>query len=261
VIASPAREKSCERDEWQGPTREALMELRSQAKLLTHEDAEPARRYLAARGFAALDLSKFNPLRCHPRLPYYDEERKFVGYFPALIADIESPAGEVVSVQRYFLTAEGRKAPVEPVKKLLTMAGASASGGALRLHAPGSILMTCEGLENGIPGLLRNPHLPLWPALNTALLGSLIVPAVVRHIVVWADPDKAGQNAVKKLTTRMAAEARTVEALYPRDTRLDWNDVFLRFGIEAIPKLSSSIRMLPTAYRLAQLSHGTVIRG
>ena len=261
MIVSAPREKSSERDEWQGPTREALLELRNQAKPLTHKDAEPARRYLTSRGFAALDLSTFQPLRCHRGLPYYDEDRQFVGCFPTLIADIEVPAGEVVSIQRYFLTADGQKAPVKSVKKLLTMAGANASGGSLRLHPPGPVLMTCEGFENGLPGLLRNPHLPLWPALTAALLGSLVVPPVVRHIVVWADPDKAGRNAVNKLTARMAAEARTVEALYPRDTQLDWNDVFLRFGVEAIPKLSSSVRMLPTAYRLAQLRHGVVVRG
>lgn len=261
MIVSPPREKSFERDGWQGPTREALLALRHQAQPLTHEDAEPARRYLASRGFTALELSTLQPLRCHRGLPYYDEDRQFCGCFPTLIADIEVPAGEVVSIQRYFLTADGQKAPVKSVKKLLTMAGANASGGSLRLHPPGSVLMTCEGFENGFPGLLRNPHLPLWPSLTAALLGSLVVPSVVRHIVVWADPDQAGRNAVNKLTARMAAEARTVEALYPRDTRLDWNDVFLRFGIEAIPKLSSSVRMLPTAHRLAQLSHGTVIRG
>ena len=257
------------------PTLARLLELRAEAKPLNHHDAEPVRRYLASRGLGALDLEAFSVLRCHPSLAYYDSTtRQRLGTFPTLLADVVGPAGDLVALHRTYLTSEGHKVPLSPAKKLLVAAGACVRGGAVRLHAAGEILCTCEGLENGLATLLRN-RMPLWPALAAPLLGELIVPAHVRHVVTWGDyePPKAqpdgswrqpGRDAADKLATRMRAQGRSVESIFPipkhRNAKRDWNQVLIEEGIEAIPLLSHKIRMLPTAYRLAQLPHATVIR-
>jgi putative DNA primase/helicase len=268
----PAQSKS------RGPSREYLLKLWSEAVPLTHADATPVRRYLAHRGLAVLDLASLLTLRCHPHLRYTDSKTQVVvGYFPALVAYVVAPTGELVAIHRTYLTEDGHKAPVEPVKKLLKVANATASGGCVRLkpvEAVGAVLCTGEGLENALTGLLRNPESPFWPATSAPLLGSLVVPSQVRHVVTWGDLEPAqrqpdgtvrqpGREAAEKLSRRVRAEARAAEVLIPRvenRTKMDWNKVLLEFGIEAIPKLSPTVRMLPTAYRLAQLSHGTVIR-
>jgi putative DNA primase/helicase len=259
------------------PTRERLLQLWEQCYPLTHAASAPVRRYFAHRGLSALELEPFDMLRCHPQLAYYDfETRKRVGYFPTLVAYVVGPAGELVALHRTYLTSDGEKAPVSKVKKLLTAADATASGGAVRLHPPGSVLCTCEGLENGLTAVLRN-RMPMWPATSTSLLGTLVLPPQVRHVVTWGDferpqrqPDgsfrQPGLDAAKKLAARLRAEGRTVEMLFPTPRqkgveKLDWNQVLQEYGLEAIPKLSPHIRMLPTALRLTQLRHGTVIRG
>jgi putative DNA primase/helicase len=52
-------------------------------------------------------------LRGHPRCPYFDDERRFVGNFPALIAPITAPDGQLESLQRIY------HADVSPGKKTL----------------------------------------------------------------------------------------------------------------------------------------------
>jgi hypothetical protein len=260
------------------PTRERLLELWNEALPLAHADSDPVRRYFASRGLGALDLDALSVLRCHPRLAYYDfEKREFIGYFLALLAYVVDSANELVALHRTYLTEEGRKAPVSRVKKMLAAANTTLSGAAVRLlPAAGSVLLTSEGLENGLTFLLRNP-IPTWPATSSSLLGTLKLPASVKHVVIAGDleapkrqPDgsvrQPGRDAAQKLADRVKAEGRTVEMLFPKPRKpgvekLDWNQVLMEYGLDAIPRLGTQIRLLPTALRLAQLSHGTVVRG
>ncbi len=265
-------------EERRRPSRDVLMKLWDAAMPLTHDRAEPVRRYFARRGLRGLDLAQLQSLRCHPDLVYTESEtRKRVGRFPALLGFVVDVSGELVALHRTYLTDDGEKAPVKPVKKLLNAEGATASGGCVRLQAVetvGPILCTCEGLENGLTALVRNPHLPFWPATSAPLLGALMLPPQVRHLVIWGDVEPAqrqpdgsvrqpGRDAADKLATRIRADGRSVEMLFPRapvGSKYDWNTVLLDHGVEAIPRLSSVVRMLPTAFRLAQLRHGIVMR-
>lgn len=260
------------------PTRERLSELWEESLPLTHPGAEPVRRYFASRGLGALDLEALKVLRCHPKLSYYDfEKRQFIGYYPALVAYVVDTSNELVALHRTYLTEDGGKAPVSRAKKMLAAENAVLSGAAVRLMpASGSVLLTSEGLENGLTFLLKNA-IPTWPATSTSLLGTLILPPQVRHTVIAGDleppqqqPDgslrRPGRDAAQKLADRIKAEGRTVEMLFPTPRKagidkLDWNQVLMEYGLDAIPRLSTQIRLLPTALRLAQLSHGTVIRG
>ncbi|MGH8238187.1 MAG: DUF7146 domain-containing protein [Steroidobacteraceae bacterium] len=257
------------------PTRERLRHLWEEAKPLTHEQAAPVRSYFASRGLGALDLDALQALRCHPGLAYWNKDRVYVGHFPVLLSYVVDPAGALVALHRIYLTREGSKAPVDRPKKLLVAENATASGGAVRIHPAGAIVCNSEGLENGLTSLLKN-RLPLWVATSAPLLAAMVLPPQVRHTVTLADyepeqrqPDgsvrQPGRDAAEKLAARLRAEGRTAEILMPKpqrpDQKLDWNKVLLDHGIDAIPTLSTRIRMLPTAYRLEQLNHGTVIRG
>lgn len=258
------------------PTRERLLELWNQARPLTHAESEPVRRYFAARHLKGLDLESLTVLRCHPSFGYY-EAKKLIGHFPTLLAYVVDLAGELIGLHRTYLTSDGCKAPVPKVKKMLAAREVeTVSGGAVRLQPPGPVLCTCEGLENGLTALLKN-RVPMWPATSVPLLENVLLPAQVRHVVIWGDleppkrqPDgsvrQPGLDGAKKLADRLKAEGRTVEMLFPKPRqkgieKLDWNQVLMEYGLDAIPRLSIQVRMLPTALRLAQLSHGTVIRG
>lgn len=257
------------------PSIESLQKLWDQALPLTAPDASPVRRYFASRGLAALELEPLVALRCHPNLSYYDRSTKtFLGRFPALVAYVTGPDGQLVALHRTYLTENGEKAPVAQVKKLRNAASTTASGGAVRLHAAGEILTTCEGLENGLTTLLKN-RLPLWVATSAPLLATLSVPKLVRHVVIWGDYEppqrqtdgsvrQPGRDAAEALALRLKAQNCSTEALFPRPKdpreKRDWNGVLLQEGRDAIPQLSARIRMLPTAHRLAELSHALVIR-
>lgn len=268
-VANSPKEPSYSR-----PTRERLAQLWEEAKPLAHEQAAPVRRYFVMRGLGALDFEALQALRCHPRLGYYDQG-VCVGHFPVLLSYVVDPGGVLVALHRTYLTDEGSKAPVDRPKKLLVAQNATARGGAVRLQPAGEIVSNSEGLENGLTSLLKN-RVPLWVATSAPLLAAMVLPAQVRHVVTWADyepeqrqPDgsvrRPGRDAAQTLAARVRAEGRTAEMLLPNppkpDEKFDWNQVLLQFGLDAIPTLSSHVRMLPTAFRLEQLRHATVIRG
>jgi putative DNA primase/helicase len=68
------------------------------AKLISKND--PVDCYLKARGII---LGNFPfVLRFHPSLPYYDEKKNFVGYFPAMLALVQENNGHGVTIHRTY---------------------------------------------------------------------------------------------------------------------------------------------------------------
>ncbi|MBF0295464.1 MAG: PriCT-2 domain-containing protein, partial [Magnetococcales bacterium] len=66
---------------------------------LDHPGAEPARRYMKARGLDGIlaDLPGPEVVRCHPALPYWQDGRE-IGRFPALVAVVQDVTGRAVSL-------------------------------------------------------------------------------------------------------------------------------------------------------------------
>jgi phage/plasmid primase-like uncharacterized protein len=198
-------------------------------------------RYLVDRGIWSTNVPP--TLRFHPNLRYYSvKEKKFYGYFPALVAPIRSPKGEIIALHRIFLTREGKKAQV-PEQKKMTSCIHSPNGGAIRLFPAGKVLGVGEGIETML-AVRAITRMPVWSAVNATLLEHIAIPPWVEHLVIWADKDKGerGQEAAEALAKRAIAEGKTVEIQIPPQRipdgskSLDWLDVLLMFGVEGFPE-------------------------
>ncbi len=173
--------------------------------------------YLRSRG---IRLSIPPTLRFHPSLKHPNGKS-----YPAMIGAVMNADGHLIGVHRTFLTPDGKKAPVEPVKMSL----GGVSGGAVRLVARGAPFVPAklavgEGLETGLSIAQMNRGLSVWAALSTSGMCNLIVPGGVREIIICADGDDAGDKAARYLKKRLEYERRAVRiARAPRGK--DFNDL------------------------------------
>jgi putative DNA primase/helicase len=139
-----------------------------------------------------------------------------------LIALVSAPDGTPLAVHRTFITRDGRKATVEPVKASL----GPVWGGAIRLndHDPRQPLAIGEGIESaGAAGVLLG--LPAWAALSAGNMAKgLVLPQEARRVVIAADPDEAGRQAARDAWTRWTAEGREVRVAVPNGAG-DFNDL------------------------------------
>ncbi|MDN0085425.1 toprim domain-containing protein [Crenobacter sp. SG2305] len=192
---------------------------------------DPATRYLANRGLV-LDTMQA-ALRCHPALGYWHDGRR-LGTFPALLAKVTSPTGEVVALHRIYLTPDGRKAhPADPAtgelldaKKLLTAREGAMRGAAIRLYEPdGGTLALAEGIETALAVRLGS-SLPCWATVSAWGLANAVLPESVADVHIMADNDVSGtgQQAAKKLAKRLLDEARRVRLHIPTTPDTDWLD-------------------------------------
>jgi len=136
-----------------------------------------------------------------------------------------------LAIHRTFFARDGGgKAPVDPQKMML----GPCRGGAVRLAAPGDVLMVGEGIETCLAAMQASGH-PAWAGLSTSGLRSLDLPANVRDVIVLADGDDAGEAAARDCALRWKREGRRVRiARSPQGT--DFNDMLLRresFGEES----------------------------
>lgn len=178
-------------------------------------------RYLAKRGLPRLERSdsiRFRPDTPHPA----------GGCLPAMLALVTDATGKPAGLHRTFLTPDGRKALVEPVKASL----GPVWGGAIRLDPEAPELVIGEGIETSASaGRLLN--LPAWAAINAGNLErGLMLPSAVRTVVIAADADVAGERAATAAAARWQVEGRRVRIARPSDAG-DFNDV-LRACAEAI---------------------------
>lgn len=174
-------------------------------------------------------------LRHHPGLGYWvpsDDPKGppvLVGTFPAMVAAMTAPDGRLVNCLRTYLTEDGQKAPVPTVRKQMPAAiyGAS-NGAAICLYEPGKLLAACEGIETGLAVHLMTGF-PVWVGFGTAGLASLVVPPTVEQVAIYADNDinGAGQDAARKLATRLYEQGIRARILVSPEPGTDWLDAYL----------------------------------
>ncbi len=181
-----------------------------------------AEGYLIERGIVPPEPL---PLRFHPELDYFDNAAPGGAVkLPALIAAVQSIAGNLVGIQRIFLNpAGGGKAQVASQKKAL----GPISGGAVRLAPVASTLALCEGIEDAL-ALQQMTGRSAWTVLGTSGFKNFNPPPEIQTIVLAPDADQAGDQAVTEAAERLARMGLRVLHLRPPEGR-DWVDVLRDF--------------------------------
>lgn len=153
---------------------------------------------------------------------------------PALIAEVVDATGQSVACHRTYLTLDGTKANVDPVKASL----GPVWGGAVRLDPAAPELVIGEGIETAASaGLLLG--LPAWAAISAGNMAcGLLLPPEVQAVVIAADNDAngIGKEAAGAASTRWRAEGRRVRIATPDTVGQDFNDVLqdrVRRAVEA----------------------------
>lgn len=175
-------------------------------------------RYLHGRS-----LSVIPPvLQGHSRLAYVEAGR-YVGRYPAMLAPITGPEGELQSVHRTFLAdLPTRKKIMPPVETI--------RGAAVRLFDPVDSLGVAEGIETAIAAR-ELFDVPTWAALSTSGLKTFRPPDDIRRLIIFGDNDSifAGQTAAYTLANRLARETSLdIEVNIPPGQPGDWLDVLNR---------------------------------
>lgn len=204
----------------------------------------PVARYLIQRGL--LDATTHRPpvpLGYHPALEYW-EDGQLLGEFPAMVAPVQDPAGQVVTLHRTYLTPQGDKASVPKPRKLLTAPRKGATrGGAVRLFQPtqDGVLALAEGIETAL-GVTLATGLPCWATISAGGLERIQLPPNVNQVLIMADKDRSGtgQRAASAAGARLMAEGRKVTISIPRHDipdqakSLDWLDIYNRIQAGAV---------------------------
>ncbi|WP_254784349.1 CHC2 zinc finger domain-containing protein [Sphingomonas sp. OK281] len=191
-------------------------------------EGTPAAIYLRSRGIT-IDLP--HTLR-FARLPPPKIEGNGLleangpGLLPTLIAIVTDAAGELVALQRTYLTEGGRKAATKPTdtdrKPKVKYSLGNVIGGSIQLGPPSASILVCEGLEDGLT-LAQGLGRSVWVAAGTSMMPAMIFPDVVRAVVIGADGNAPGEAAAQKAAEAYAASGLSVRIMRPTPPFVDFN--------------------------------------
>jgi DNA primase len=199
---------------WKAPAPEDRSELIEAARRIWREAGPiagtPAERYLRGRAISCAlpETLRFSRLR-HPE----------GGEYPCLVSLVTRYDNKFAGIQRTYLTEQGRKASVAPVKLSL----GTVKGCAIRLAPVAAELVVCEGLEDGLT-LQQELGRAVWVAAGASMLPGMHFPSVVRSVVIGADNDAAGQRETDKAAEAFTARGLSVRIMRPSAGFKDFNE-------------------------------------
>lgn len=176
---------------------------------------DPVWRYLESR--CGDPRGALEDIRYHPKLHHSQDGN----HHPAMLArmiDLSGP--KVVGIHRTYLTLDGRKAAVDPVRKSYGELSAVRMGG----------VQERMGIAEGIETALCASKLfgmPCWSGISAHGLKTWEPPPEAKRIVICGDNDESytGQEAAFSLAHRLTRQGIEVEVQIPAVTGQDWADV------------------------------------
>lgn len=211
----------------------------------------PVDAYLAGRG---IDLRRLDflpgAIRFVPELWNNESQRRW----PAMVASIINPGGDIVAVHRTWLQIHGdgmvTKAPLAQAKKVL---GAFRSGfislwkgvyvhretGEIRKCPPlskvkGKVWVdVTEGIEDGLSVAISDPSLRVIAGVSVSNLVNLALPEAVEGVVLWRQDDKerAAVEAFQRAVLAFQRRGKQVKIADPAAGFKDVNELLQ--GIDA----------------------------
>lgn len=180
--------------------------------------------YLAKRGLADVGEEARAVLCGHPACAYYGADKTLMGKWPAVLAPVTGPKGQLVSVQRIY----DHPAAAASRKKLMPTAG-TVVGAAVRLGEIGEELGVAEGVETALAATLIF-GIPTWATISAQGMESVVIPGTISRLHVFGDNDASytGQAAAYVLAKRVKIQCPGVDVRVniPPDTGQDWLDVW-----------------------------------
>lgn len=188
---------------------------------------DPVSKYLLSR--CGTDVVPF-AIRYHPKV-FHAETRT---EWPCMVAKVTGYDNRPVALHRTYLTEAGKKAAVEPNKKLMAQ---MPDGSAIRLGPYTDTIGIAEGIETAITCAVCF-GVPTWAAVSASMLVKWKPPEIVEKVFIFADNDHSftGQLAAYRLAYNLEREFKgkyKIRVAIPRASGADWNDMFNLLGRNA----------------------------
>jgi putative DNA primase/helicase len=217
--------------------RKMLQQTWESAKPVTSDD--PVAKYLQSR-IPFLNLAHLgHDIRYHPGMDYFElnaqQQWKKTGIYPVMLARVVDMEKNPITLHRTYLTADGKKAPFETIKK--QMQGIrKLKGAAIRLNHVSSsrVVGITEGIETGLAVMTgyRN-QINVWSLLNAGNLAIADIPrACFDQIIIFADHDamdiakgwRPGEHYAQLLKEKLLKEGFQVLIKIPPKVGMDFAD-------------------------------------
>jgi hypothetical protein len=172
----------------------------------------PVARYLRSRELTV--IPSFDELRFHPG----------GSSFPEMLAPLRDVGGMITGIHRTRLRSDGTgKADIDKPRLML----GRACGSAIRFGHGTDGLVIVEGVEDAL-SVVQATGRPCWAAGSATGIRTIVLPAEVRTLVIFADADPIGREAATAAAERLRAEGRRVGIAVPAAGVKDPNEQLRR---------------------------------
>lgn len=183
------------------------------------EGENAAVSYLVNRCPGGIEKDYRKDLRFHPGMAHPSGET-----YPCLLAIIRNHDRTGASIHRTFITSNGQKAPVDPVR--MVMPG-TIKGACVMLGTPKGTLGIAEGIETALCAAKIHGH-PVWACISAGNMQEFEPPEGIKTIVIYGDNDLnfVGQHAAYAKARKLHKAGIAVTVRIPDEPGKDWCDVW-----------------------------------